>query len=591
MRPSTRLQPALNPDNLTHAHWQQPEQDTLPVLSVKQVRALEHAAFAQTDSFLLMQAAGLRTALKIVDQVAHLEPHNLHCVVLAGPGNNGGDACIVAGELKRQGFDVELFQVTEGKTGSKDRMQAVLWALAHGIQPQEVDPNKPLPDIRRNTLVVDGLLGIACDRAPEGLIKALIQHVNDNVTTINNQTRHNQVRVVALDCPSGVNCDTGDAPGVAICAHTTFSYLACKHGLLTGQGKSLAGEIWIEDLNCGELLSELLREMLDEQLTAPLTAPLEQTSKQPDFGKSMLALSRADQLHRLPRRNHEHHKGSFGSIAVLGGQQGMVGACVLSARTALQLGCGRVTISLLSEVDLHLPDVQQQGQALFLDLVFPEIMNKSLESNLEFADIAVIGPGLGQSDEALQMLLAVLEHDKGLHMVWDADALNLLANNASLRARFIHYRSKHPARGLVMTPHPLEAARLLQSTTDMVQANRPAAAVALAERFNCTVVLKGGGSLICNGQNMEINITGGPALGTAGSGDVLAGAIAALLGQGLKEFDAAAYGVYLHGLAVEPAQGEPHGLLISHASEIATRMKGNLNSLLNQVARHHRQLP
>lgn len=572
MLPSTRLQPALNPDNLTHANWQQPGHDTLPVLSVKQVRALEHAAFAQTDSFLLMQAAGLRTALKIVAQIAHGEPHTLRCVVLAGPGNNGGDACIVAGELKRHGLEVALYQVTEEKTGSKDRMQAVLWALAHGVQPVEFQDIAQLPEISPNTLVVDGLLGIACNRAPEDLIKTLIRHVNDRVKQINSQTRHKQVRVIALDCPSGVNCDTGDAPGEAICAHTTFSYLACKHGLMTGQGKTLAGDLWIDDLNCGELLNG-------------------QTSNQPDFGKSMRVLSRADQLHRLPLRGHEHHKGSFGSIAVLGGQQGMVGACVLSARTALQLGCGRVALSLLGEADAHLPDVQQQGQTLFLDLVFPEIMNKGLESNLEFADIAIIGPGLGQSEEAIQLLHGVLEHDKGLHMVWDADALNLLANNSALRARFKHYRSKHPTRAMVLTPHPLEAARLLQSTTEMVQADRRAAAQAISERFNCTVVLKGAGSLICNGQNMEINITGGPALGTAGSGDVLAGAIAALLGQGLNEFDAAAFGVYLHGLAVEPAQGEQHGLLISHASEIAVRMKNSLNSLLNQLARHHSQLP
>jgi hydroxyethylthiazole kinase-like uncharacterized protein yjeF len=599
MLPSTRLQPALNPDNLTHANWQQPGHDTLPVLSVKQVRALEHAAFAQTDSFLLMQAAGLRTALKIVDQIAHSEPHTLRCVVLAGPGNNGGDACIVAGELKRHGLDVALYQVTEEKTGSKDRMQAVLWALAHGVQPVEIQDSAQLPDISPNTLVVDGLLGIACNRAPEGLIRMLIRHVNDRVKQINSQMRHKQVRVIALDCPSGVNCDTGDAPGEAISAHTTFSYLACKHGLLTGQGKTLAGDLWIDDLNCGELLNalrneqhtELVTELGTELVTEPLIEPQGLTSNQPDFGKSILALSRAEQLQRLPRRGHEHHKGSFGSIAVLGGQQGMVGACVLSARTALQLGCGRVALSLLGEADAHLPDVQQQGQTLFLDLVFPEIMNKGLESNLEFADIATIGPGLGQSEEAIQMLHAVLEHDKGLHMVWDADALNLLANNASLRARFLHYRSKHPTRSLVLTPHPLEAARLLQSTTEMVQADRLGAAQAISERFNCTVVLKGAGSLICNGQNMEINITGGPALGTAGSGDVLAGAIAALLGQGLSEFDAAAFGVYLHGFAIEPTHGEQHGLLISHASEIALRMKNSLNSLLNQVARHHSQLP
>lgn len=561
----------LHPDNLTQAHWLQPGQNTLPVLSVKQIRTLEQAAFEQTDSFLLMQAAGIRSALKIAEQIAHSEPHNLRCVVLAGPGNNGGDACIVAGELSRQGLPIELVQITEGKQGSKDRMQAVLWALAHGVKPLELETDNDLPRIDPNTVVIDGLLGIACDRPPCGLIEMLINHVNASVAQINSQTQHKQVRVYSLDCPSGLNCDTGMASGAAIQAHTTFSYLACKHGLLTGQGKSLAGEVWVEALNCAQLLETLCSEKA--------------------LGTISHVVANTDQLHRLPQRSHEQHKGSFGSIAVLGGQQGMMGACVLSARTALMLGCGRVALSLLSETDMHLPDVQRQGQTPFLDLVFPEIMNKGLDDNLQFADTAIVGPGLGQSEDALTMLEALLEHDKGLHMVWDADALNLLASNSTLRERLKHYRTKHPGKSMIFTPHPLEAARLLQSTTDMVQADRPTAARALSSQFNCTIVLKGAGTLTCQGNRLETNMTGGPALGTAGSGDVLAGAVAAMLGQGLNEFEAAAFAVHLHGLAVEPAHREQNGLLISHASEIAQRMKMRLNQLLNQCARRYGQLP
>jgi len=272
---------------------------------------------------------------------------------------------------------------------------------------------------------------------------------------------------------------------------------------------------------------------------------------------------------------------------VLGGQQGMVGACVLSARTALMLGCGRVALTLLHEADMHLPDVQRQGQSPFLDLIFPEIMNKGLESNLEFADTAVVGPGLGQSEEALSMVHALLEHDKGLNMVWDADALNLLAANSALRTRLLHYRRKHRAKSLVLTPHPLEAARLLQSTTEVIQTDRLKAAQSLACQFDCTVILKGTGSLICDSNHIEINTTGGPALATAGSGDVLAGAIAAMLGQGLSEFRAASFAVYLHGLSVEPIGRDRESLYISHASEIAQRMKACLNHLLSQSARRN----
>jgi ADP-dependent NAD(P)H-hydrate dehydratase / NAD(P)H-hydrate epimerase len=548
----------LHPENLGHANWRQLDQKSMPVLSVRQIRTLEQTAFSHIDSFLLMQAAGVRSALKIVDQIVHSETHSTRCLVLAGPGNNGGDACIVAGELKRKGMQVDLFQITEGKQGSKDRMQAVLWALAHGVQPIELESEISLPEIAMDTVIVDGLLGIACDRPPQGLIERLIQHIN---------AHRYKARVYALDCPSGLNCDTGSAPGAAVQAHTTFSYLACKHGLLSEQGKDLCGELWIDTLNCDALLD-----------TEPHAA---------EWGMVAHAVSRLDQLQHLPKRGHQHHKGSFGSIAVLGGQQGMVGACVLSARTALMLGCGRVALTLLHEADMHLPDVQRQGQSPFLDLNFPEIMNKGLESNLEFADTAVIGPGLGQSEEALSMVHALLEHDKGLNMVWDADALNLLAANSTLRARLERYRRKHHAKSLVFTPHPLEAARLLQSTTDMIQADRMKAVKSLASQFDCTVVLKGTGSLICNSNQIEINTTGGPALATAGSGDVLAGAVAAMLGQGLGEFRAASFAVYLHGLAVEPIGREQEGLSISHASEIAQRMKTGLNHLLSQSARRN----
>ena len=170
-------------------------------------------------------------------------------------------------------------------------------------------------------------------------------------------------------------------------------------------------------------------------------------------------------------------------------------------------------------------------------------------------------------------------------MVWDADALNLLALQPALAEALRHYRTTFPEHALVLTPHPLEAARLLGCSTADVQADRLGNARKLSERFHATVVLKGAGTVVCQGGRCEINLSGGPALGTAGSGDVLAGAIAALLGQGASEMDAAALGVHLHGLSIVAQPGEREDLLISHASEIALRMKQTLNHLLNQSAR------
>lgn len=346
----------------------------------------------------------------------------MRCLVLVSPWQQRG-RCLHCGRRAETPGHAGRTATTDRRQGRQQRPYA---SRAMGAGPwratPEFDSNSPLPDIAQNSIVIDGLLGIGCDRAPTGLFEQLINHVN---------TQQHQVRVYALDCPSGLNCDTGLAPGAAVQAHTTFSYMACKHGLLTCHGKTLAGNVWVDDLGCEALLDQLV-----------------QTAK---LGPMIHAPSRQEMTHRLPVRSHQHHKGSFGSIAVLGGQRGMVGACLLSARTALMLGCGRVALSLLTEGDLHLPDVQLQGQTPFMDVLFPEIMNKGIEENLTFADVAVVGPGLGQSEDALQMLLALLEHDKGLHMVWDADALNLLASSSALRARFQHYRQKHAKRAMVFT--------------------------------------------------------------------------------------------------------------------------------------------
>jgi hydroxyethylthiazole kinase-like uncharacterized protein yjeF len=551
----------LSPDNLCKANWQRLGQQTLPVLSVNQIRLLEKVVFEQIDPFLLMQAAGVRAALRIVELVLQIHKDNISPVtdylVFAGPGHNGGDACIVAGELTRLGFNVRLFHVTDENIGPKDRLRAVKWAHDHGVNSQIFNSQYPLPKISTNTIVIDGLLGIACDRPPSGSIATLIQHINTS----------DSYQIYSLDCPSGLNCDSGLTPGIAIKAHATFCFLACKNGLVSGQGKVLSGELWIDSLNCDSLIAGL--------------------AAKKQLGRMIHAISHSEQLFRLPQRFHNHHKGNFGNIAILGGKQGMFGAGLLAARTSLMLGSGRVAISFLDETDIHLPDVQVQGQKIFVDLLFPEIMNKSIKENLEFSDTVVIGPGLGQCENAVALLHTLFQQDKGINLVLDADALNLIAKDSNIQNQYQTYRAKNPNKAMVFTPHPLEAARLLQTTSNVIQNDRPDAAKKIASEFNCTVVLKGSGSLICEKELFEINYTGGPALSTAGSGDVLAGSIAAMLGQGLSGFEAAAFAVYLHGLVIEPEQGEDYKILVSHASEIAQRMKTRFNYLLNQSTCFH----
>lgn len=425
------------------------------------------------------------------------------------------------------------------------------------------------------------------------------------------------VRVLSLDCPSGLDCSTGLTPGAAIQADSTYTYIALKTGLLCNRGKDLAGEIRVESLGCDTILASVNPCLVQGDT-------------------SLKAL--------LPHRKHNHHKGSFGSLAVIGGAPGMVGAAVLSARTAIQLGTGRVALSLISELDQRMPDVQVQGFQPYLDPLFPELMNKSLDDNFKFSDCLVVGPGIGESFDSVQTLHRIVEEQSHKPMVWDADALNLLAAHTDLQEKLIRVRTRNPqtessrigssrigssrigssitaptAAPLIITPHPLEAARLLGSTSQAVNSDRVKAAQTLANRFQCTVVLKGAGTVITHAENQpghspRINCTGGPMLATAGSGDVLAGVIGALIGQtqvplfdthntqamhqakaqtnlelddsqfggANAGFSAASLAVWLHGLACEPLPEEKYAPAICSASGLIQRIQAHLNRLIHE---------
>ncbi|MCQ8896203.1 NAD(P)H-hydrate dehydratase [Limnobacter humi] len=560
------------PSLLEAAAWQPAHQQDWLVLSVEQVRQVEHAAFREVASYILMQAAGQRSAQKIMDLVQHLDHRCPQVVVLAGPGNNGGDACVVANALAEQGLPVELWQFKGGREGSADRQKAEAGCKHPNLRHSQW--GKTTLQLKPGALVVDGLLGIAGRDRPKGPIAEVIAAINAQREGLG---RTGHVHVVALDCPSGLDCDTGLAPGEVLAADLTLTYIAAKTGLFMSDGKDVCGEIWLDTLHCDALIHQRIA--------------------QGTLGAVVRVRGRLSQMQRLPRRQHAQHKGSFGSVAVLGGQHGMVGAAVLTARSALLMGAGRVALSLLAEHGHSSPDVQWPGTRPFLDLNFPEIMNKPLQDNCNFAEILAVGPGLGTSPEAQDWLDALfdeaLEHGplgvKKHHWVLDADALNLLAEHNRLKTKWLKLRKQSPECHAVITPHPLEAARLLNSTVDAIQRNRPDAARELARQFDCVAVLKGAGTVIAANHSpatrIEINGTGGPALGTAGSGDVLTGAVAALLGQGLTSFDAAACAVWLHGLSVNALPGENQAHRVSHASAIAQRMAQHYNQLLQQGTR------
>ncbi|TWO71664.1 NAD(P)H-hydrate dehydratase [Caenimonas sedimenti] len=336
---------------------------------------------------------------------------------------------------------------------------------------------------------VDALLGIGASRTAEGLLLECIRGLNDS-----------GAGVLAVDVPSGLNADTG--VGVThVSATHTVSLVALKPGLFTAGGRDAAGSIWVDDLGITAP---------DGGCTARLVAPP-----------------------ALRHRPHASHKGTHGDVAVIGGAPGMTGAALLAARAALHHGAGRVFVGLLA------------SGAPPLDAGQPDLMVRDTAS-LALAHAAV-ACGCGGGDAVRDLLPRVLGESRDL--VLDADALNAIASDSQLQA-LLEARGRR-GRPTVLTPHPLEAARLLGTGTGRVQGNRLTAARQLADRFGCTVVLKGSGTVVADAAGTWINPTGNAKLAIAGTGDVLAGMIAAHLAAGASAADAACASVYLHGQAAD----------------------------------------
>ncbi|MEP6791649.1 MAG: NAD(P)H-hydrate dehydratase, partial [Ramlibacter sp.] len=341
---------------------------------------------------------------------------------------------------------------------------------------------------------IDAMLAIGVSRAPEGRMAQWIAALNAGPP------------VLAVDVPSGLNADTGQ--GCALRAHHTLSLLTLKPGLFTGEGRDAAGEVWLDTLGLEAASTDATANLISRSTSAP--------------------------------RLHASHKGSYGDVAVIGGGPGMTGAALLAAQASLTHGAGRVFVSLLG------------ASTMAVDASQPELMLRAWDS-LDLSAMAV-ACGCGGGDAVRAVLPWVLSSARML--VLDADALNAIAGDSQLALQ-LQARARRQGRSTVITPHPLEAARLLGNSTTQVQADRLAAARALAQRFGCVAVLKGSGTVVvAPGGIPAINPTGNARLATAGTGDVLAGMVAANMAGGATAFDAACNAVHAHGAAADdwPAQ-------------------------------------
>ena len=457
------------------------------------------------------------------DLAARLLPGGGRALALAGPGNNGGDAMEAAALLAGQGWQVTIDFRGDPAVLSADAADALRRAQASAARFGQADMTAGWD------LVLDGLFGIGLTRPIAGDLAELVHAVN-----------HLRCPVLALDVPSGLDADTGaivGPDGVAVRASHTLTFIADKTGLHTADGCDHAGLVEVASLD------------VDPALYPPPAAWL--------AGLDLFAAE-------LRPRRQNSHKGSFGDVAILGGAQGMSGAAILAARTAALSGAGRVHAGFLADPPAY-------------DAPHPEIMcRRAADLDLEHAAL-VVGPGLGSSGQARSMLSQVLAGAGPL--VLDADALNMIAAGVDLRNALCH------RAGALLTPHPLEAARLLGCSAVQVQADRLAAARRLAADFGAVVVLKGAGSVIARPDGLVvINVTGSPALATAGTGDVLAGLCGSLLAQHWPAWEAALAAVWLHGAAADLLVDQGVGPVGLVASDLPRAVRSCLNRLIRAAA-------
>ena len=460
-----------------------------PILLTADLRAIENAALREPVPQPLMARAGLAAA-ELARALAG--DSGKPVLILAGPGNNGGDAFVVACHLRQWWHKVTVVCLADPGQYSGDAAAAFdAWRKTGG------ETRSAPPPTLDWALVVDGLFGIGLQRDVDGDYAALIDYVNALDTP-----------VLSLDVPSGLDADTGRVWGCAVQADHTITFIALKPGLLTLDGPDLCGALHVAELGLSGAVAS---------------------------AKHGVTIAGGVLTHVLPPRPRNSHKGTYGSVGIVGGAHGMPGAILLAGRAALKCGAGRVYAGLLAH------------DAPRVDPLQPELMLRPADGvlRLDHLSAVAIGPGLGNSPDAEEYLDWAVEYPAPL--VLDADALNLLATTESLKHKLKQRLIKY-----LLTPHPAEAARLLGCDTADVQRDRVSAALRLAAEWDAGVVLKGAGSVCAwPDGHWAINTSGNPGMASAGMGDVLTGILAGLLAQGVDERHALTAAVYLHGAAAD----------------------------------------
>jgi hydroxyethylthiazole kinase-like uncharacterized protein yjeF len=479
----------------------------ITLYSTAQVRALDaHAIEVEgIPGYTLMKRAG-EAALRYLRTrwpMAH------RIVIVCGGGNNAGDGYVLARFAQAAGLTVSVLAAAPSESLRNDARQAWEDFKSSGGQVRAFAADL----LQEGEVIVDALLGT-------GLKGAVRPELENVMARINSAGRP----IFALDVPSGLDSDTGVPLGPTIRADCTVTFVGLKTGLFIGDGPEFAGTVFFDDL----------------ELVAPQTA---------DFAPRLERIMDTEILRALPRRRRSSNKGDFGRVLIVGSGPSMPGAARLAGEACLRVGAGLVTVAVFPENVVAI----SAGRPELICL--PVVHEGELEEAIERANVVAIGPGLGKTDWSRRVLQTVLKSDKPL--VVDADALNLVAE-AGTAAR----------DNWILTPHPGEAARLLGIKTDEIQNDRLSALESLVERYHGTIVLKGAGTLVGTANRIPgLCERGNPGMATAGTGDVLTGAIAGILAQCRDTTLAARVGVLVHAMAGDAAaRGGERGLLASDLS-------------------------
>jgi ADP-dependent NAD(P)H-hydrate dehydratase / NAD(P)H-hydrate epimerase len=477
-----------------------------------QVRELDRIAIEDHGiaGFDLMQTAAAAAFHSIRDHW----PQTRHLLIFAGGGNNAGDGYVLAAIAKEAGIGAEVIQISPSDQLKGDARHAYDLASNKQVPFHSFSESNAITESdHAHTIVVDALLGTGIDRDVSGDYQLAIERINSM-----------SCPVVAVDIPSGLSADTGKCLGCAVEADLTVSFIGMKQGLLTGEGRDFTGEIVFDSLE------------IPEEIYTSIAAP-ESHAQRIDINDAT--------RHLLPRRKSSH-KGSHGHVVVIGGDFGFGGAALLAAEAAQRAGSGLVSVITRSS---HRPAFLARKPELMV--LGTEDESSDPEALLERASAIAIGPGLGRnkwSRHLFQLALST-QQARGTPLIIDADGLNLLAERRETGAS--------PKRSnWILTPHPGEAASLLACSTEEIQSDRFTAVNKMAVLFGGVCLLKGSGSLICDAENPDrifLNTEGNAGMATAGMGDVLAGIVASLVGQGMDLSNALCCAVSIHGEAADLA--------------------------------------